>query len=92
MPITSLELIVEDVFGLSNGKIVVTGLVEFGKLKKGDQLSIVSETNTISTIALNIEIFAKVSEYATVGDHVGITLQGVDKWEVPKGSKILILE
>jgi len=77
---------IEDVFSISGRGTVVTGRVERGTLKVGDEVEIVgSRDEPIKTVATGIEMFRKVLDEALPGDNVGVLLWGVGKDEVERG-------
>ncbi len=77
---------IEDVFSISGRGTVVTGRVERGTLKVGDEVEIVGlRDEPIKTVATGIEMFRKVLDEALPGDNVGVLLRGVGKDEVERG-------
>jgi elongation factor Tu len=79
---------IEDVFSISGRGTVVTGRVERGKIKVGDEVEIVGFRDTIKTVATSIEMFRKVLDEALPGDNIGILLRGVKKDEVERGQVV----
>jgi len=82
---------VEDVFSISGRGTVVTGRVEQGKLKVGDQIEIVGFTNSGTanrTTCTGIEMFHKLLDYAEAGDNIGILLRGIERTDVQRGQVI----
>ena len=80
---------IEDVFSISGRGTVVTGRVERGKIKVGDEVEIVGFRNdTIKTVATSIEMFRKVLDEALPGDNIGILLRGIKKDEVERGQVV----
>ena len=80
---------IEDVFSISGRGTVVTGRVERGKIKIGDEVEIVGFRNdTIKTVATSIEMFRKVLDEALPGDNIGILLRGIKKDEVERGQVV----
>nr|AML60592.1 translation elongation factor Tu [Moramonas marocensis] len=82
---------VEDVFSISGRGTVVTGRVEQGKLKVGDQIEIVGFTNSgiaNRTTCTGIEMFHKLLDYAEAGDNIGILLRGIERTDVQRGQVI----
>ncbi|RKP29757.1 elongation factor Tu, mitochondrial [Metschnikowia bicuspidata] len=89
-PIRDLEqpflMPVESVFSISGRGTVVTGRVERGKLKKGEEIEIVGDfEKPFKTIVTGIEMFKKELDAAVAGDNAGILLRGVKRDEVGRG-------
>ncbi|MCX8041324.1 MAG: elongation factor Tu [Thermodesulfobacteriaceae bacterium] len=76
---------VEDVFSISGRGTVVTGKVERGILKPGEEVEIVGLRPTIKTVATSIEMFRKILDEALPGDNIGVLLRGVGKDDVERG-------
>jgi len=76
---------VEDVFSITGRGTVVTGRVERGRIKVGDEVEIVGIRPTRKTVATGLEIFRKVLDEAQAGDNIGVLLRGVDRDEVERG-------
>ncbi|QER42528.1 elongation factor Tu [Thermodesulfobacterium sp. TA1] len=76
---------VEDVFSISGRGTVVTGKVERGVLKPGEEIEIVGLRPTVKTVATSIEMFRKILDEALPGDNVGVLLRGIGKDEVERG-------
>jgi elongation factor Tu len=77
---------VEDVFSIAGRGTVVTGRVERGVLKPGEEVEIVGFTpEPRRTVVTSIEMFRKILDEAQPGDNVGLLLRGVDKREVRRG-------
>ncbi|MGQ9699571.1 MAG: elongation factor Tu [Candidatus Bipolaricaulaceae bacterium] len=77
---------IEDIFSIKGRGTVVTGRVERGKLRPGDEVEIVGLTDEIKrTVATSIEMFNKVLDEAVAGDNVGVLLRGIEKDEVERG-------
>ena len=77
---------VEDVFTITGRGTVVTGRVERGIIKAGEEVAIVGmKTDIKKTVATSLEMFRKILDDAVAGDNVGILLRGVDKDEVERG-------
>ena len=77
---------IEDVFTISGRGTVVTGRVERGTLKVGEEVEIVGlREEPLKTVATGIEMFRKVLDEALPGDNVGVLLRGVAKDEVERG-------
>jgi elongation factor Tu len=76
---------IEDVFGIKGRGTVVTGRVERGKVKTGEEVEIVGFGETRRTVATGVEMFQKTLEEGLAGDNVGVLLRGVDRDEVERG-------
>ncbi|MBE7526481.1 MAG: elongation factor Tu, partial [Burkholderiales bacterium] len=76
---------VEDVFSISGRGTVVTGRVERGIVKVGDEIEIVGLRPTIKTICTGVEMFRKLLDQGQAGDNVGILLRGTKREEVERG-------
>jgi len=76
---------VEDVFSISGRGTVVTGRVERGIVKVGEEVEIVGLKETRKTTATDIEMFRKLLDSATSGDNVGVLLRGTTKDDVERG-------
>ncbi|MDQ4028657.1 MAG: elongation factor Tu [Actinomycetota bacterium] len=77
---------IEDVFTITGRGTVVTGRVEQGTLKLGDEIEIVGiEPKTSKTVVTGIEMFRKMLDEARAGDNAGILLRGTKKDEVQRG-------
>ncbi len=80
---------IEDVFSISGRGTVVTGRVERGRLKVGDEVEVVGfRDDVIKTVATSIEMFRKVLDEALPGDNIGILLRGVSKEDVERGQVV----
>jgi len=79
---------VEDVFSISGRGTVVTGRVERGQVKVGDEVEIVGLRPTIKTVVTGVEMFRKVLDVGQAGDNIGILLRGTKKEEVERGQVI----
>jgi elongation factor Tu len=76
---------VEDVFSISGRGTVVTGRIERGIVKVGEEIEIVGITNTLKTICTGVEMFRKLLDQGQAGDNVGILLRGTKREEVQRG-------
>ncbi len=77
---------IEDVFTITGRGTVVTGRVEQGRLKLGEEVEIVGiEPSTKKTVVTGIEMFRKMLDEAQAGDNAGILLRGIKKDEVQRG-------
>jgi len=76
---------VEDVFSISGRGTVVTGRVERGIVKVGDNLEIVGLKPTLATVCTGVEMFRKLLDQGQAGDNVGVLLRGTKREEVERG-------
>src|SRR5205085_2075784 len=76
---------VEDVFSISGRGTVVTGRVERGVVKVGEEIEIVGLAPTIKTTCTGVEMFRKLLDQGQAGDNVGILLRGTKREEVERG-------
>src|SRR6202522_239995 len=76
---------VEDVFSISGRGTVVTGRIERGIVKVGDELEIVGIKPTTKTICTGVEMFRKLLDEGRAGDNVGVLLRGTKREEVERG-------
>jgi elongation factor Tu len=76
---------IEDVFSISGRGTVVTGRVERGIIKVGEQIEIVGIKDTMTTTCTGVEMFRKLLDQGQAGDNVGVLLRGVKRDEVERG-------
>ncbi|WP_353683996.1 elongation factor Tu [Thermodesulfovibrio sp. 3907-1M] len=76
---------IEDVFSISGRGTVVTGRVERGIIKVGDEVEIVGLRETRKTVATGVEMFRKILDEGRAGDNIGVLLRGIGKDEVERG-------
>jgi elongation factor Tu len=76
---------IEDVFGIKGRGTVVTGRIERGRVKVGDEVEIVGLRPTRRTTVTGVEMFKKVLDEGIAGDNVGCLLRGVERDEVERG-------
>ena len=76
---------VEDVFSISGRGTVVTGRVERGVVKVGDEIDIVGIKPTQKTVITGVEMFRKILDSGQAGDNIGLLLRGTKKEEVERG-------
>jgi elongation factor Tu len=79
---------IEDVFSISGRGTVVTGRVERGQVKVGDEVEIVGFAPTQKTVCTGVEMFRKTLDYGQAGDNVGLLLRGIKKDEVERGQVV----
>lgn len=76
---------VEDVFSITGRGTVVTGRVERGKIRLGEEVEIVGFGPTKKSVVTGIEMFRKELDEGIAGDNIGILLRGIDKDDVERG-------
>ena len=76
---------IEDVFSISGRGTVVTGRVERGVIKVGDEVEIIGLKPTTKTVCTGVEMFRKLLDSGQAGDNVGILLRGTKRDEVERG-------
>ncbi len=76
---------IEDVFSISGRGTVVTGRVERGIVKVGEEIEIIGLKPTIKTICTGVEMFRKLLDEGRAGDNVGVLLRGTKREEVERG-------
>ena len=76
---------VEDVFSISGRGTVVTGRVEQGVVKTGEELEIVGIRDTKKTVCTGVEMFRKLLDTGEAGDNIGVLLRGVEREDVERG-------
>ena len=78
-------LAIEDVFTIKGRGTVVTGRIERGVIKTGDEVEIVGFADTRKTTVTGVEMFRKLLDSGQAGDNVGLLLRGIDKEDVERG-------
>ena len=81
---------IEDVFTISGRGTVVTGRVERGIVKVGDEVEIVGIRDTQKTTVTGVEMFRKLLDQGQAGDNVGVLLRGVKREEVERGQVLCV--
>ena len=76
---------VEDVFSISGRGTVVTGRVERGVIKVGEEIEVVGLRPTLKTVCTGVEMFRKLLDQGQAGDNVGVLLRGTKREEVERG-------
>jgi elongation factor Tu len=76
---------VEDVFSISGRGTVVTGRVDRGKIKVGEEVEIVGFRDTSKTVVTGVEMFRKLLDEGQAGDNIGVLLRGIKREEVERG-------
>ena len=80
---------IEDVFSISGRGTVVTGRVERGIVKVGDELEIVGIRDTAKTTCTGVEMFRKLLDQGQAGDNVGVLLRGTKREDVERGQVLV---
>ncbi len=80
---------IEDVFGIKGRGTVVTGRVERGIVKMGDNIEIVGIKETTNTVVTGVEMFHKILDSGEPGDAVGVLLRGVDRDAIERGQVLV---
>ncbi len=76
---------IEDVFSISGRGTVVTGRVERGRVKVGEEVEIVGFKPTTKKVVTGVEMFRKLLDSGEAGDNIGVLLRGVEKTDVERG-------
>jgi elongation factor Tu len=79
---------IEDVFSISGRGTVVTGRVERGMVKVGDEVEIVGIRPTFKTVCTGVEMFRKILDQGQAGDNIGVLLRGTKRDEVERGQVV----
>ncbi len=79
---------IEDVFSISGRGTVVTGRVERGIVKVGDEVEIVGIKETMKTVCTGVEMFRKILDQGIAGDNVGVLIRGTKRDEVERGQVV----
>jgi len=79
---------IEDIFSISGRGTVVTGRIERGKVKVGEEMEIVGFRPTAKTVITGVEMFKKLLDEGQAGDNVGLLLRGTKKEEVERGQVV----
>ena len=79
---------IEDVFSISGRGTVVTGRVERGVIKVGDEVEIVGIRETLKTVCTGVEMFRKILDEGQAGDNIGVLLRGIKRDEVQRGQVV----
>ncbi len=81
---------IEDIFSISGRGTVVTGRVERGQVKTGEEMEIVGIRETIKRVVTGVEMFKKLLDEGQAGDNVGLLLRGTDKDDVERGQVVAV--
>ncbi len=76
---------VEDIFSISGRGTVVTGRIERGKVKVGEEIEIVGLRPTVKKVVTGVEMFRKLLDEGVAGDNVGLLLRGTERKDVERG-------
>ncbi len=76
---------IEDVFSISGRGTVVTGRIERGVVKVGEEIEIVGIKDTVKTVCTGVEMFRKLLDEGVAGDNVGVLLRGTKREDVERG-------
>jgi elongation factor Tu len=87
-PNAPFELTVEDAFAIRGRGTVVTGTIASGSVRPGDELVVDGPQGEIRTRCKAVEMFRKLLDQAVAGDNVGLLLDGVEKEDVTRGSRV----
>ena len=79
---------IEDVFTISGRGTVVTGRVERGVIKVGEEVEIVGITDTMKTVCTGVEMFRKILDQGQAGDNIGVLLRGTKRDDVQRGQVV----
>src|SRR2546426_3015927 len=79
---------IEDIFSISGRGTVVTGRIERGKVKVGEEMEIVGFRETMKRVVTGVEMFKKLLDEGQAGDNVGLLLRGTEKEEVERGQVV----
>jgi elongation factor Tu len=79
---------IEDVFSISGRGTVVTGRVERGVIKVGEDVEVVGIRDTMKTVCTGVEMFRKILDQGQAGDNIGVLLRGTKRDEVERGQVV----
>jgi len=79
---------IEDIFSISGRGTVVTGRIERGKVKVGEEIEIVGFRDTQKKVVTGVEMFRKLLDEGMAGDNVGLLLRGTEKDDVERGQVV----
>jgi elongation factor Tu len=79
---------IEDIFSISGRGTVVTGRIERGKVKVGEEIEIVGFRDTQKKVVTGVEMFRKLLDEGMAGDNVGLLLRGTEKEDVERGQVV----
>ncbi|MEO7330742.1 MAG: EF-Tu/IF-2/RF-3 family GTPase, partial [Minicystis sp.] len=76
---------IEDVFSIKGRGTVVTGRIERGIVKTGEEVEIIGFRDTRKTVVTGVEMFRKLLDQGQAGDNIGVLLRGIEKTDVERG-------
>lgn len=76
---------IEDVFSISGRGTVVTGRVEKGIIKVGEEIEIIGIKNTVKSICTGVEMFRKLLDEGRAGENIGVLLRGIKREDIERG-------
>jgi elongation factor Tu len=79
---------IEDVFSISGRGTVVTGRVDRGVIKVGNEVEIVGIRDTLKTVCTGVEMFRKILDQGQAGDNIGVLLRGTKRDDVERGQVV----
>ncbi len=82
------DALIEDIFSIQGRGTVVTGRIETGVCKVGEEMEIVGFRDTRKTVVTGVEMFKKLLDTGEAGDNVGLLLRGIEKDDVERGQVI----
>ena len=81
---------IEDVFSISGRGTVVTGRVDRGVIKVGEEVEIVGIKETVKTVCTGVEMFRKILDQGQAGDNIGVLLRGTKREDVERGQVVAV--
>ena len=84
----SFQMPIEDIFSISGRGTVVTGRIEQGEVKVGDDVEIVGIRETMKRVVTGVEMFKKLLDSGQAGDNVGLLLRGTERTDVERGQVV----
>ena len=84
------QMPIEDVFTISGRGTVVTGRIEQGIVKTGEEIEIIGIRDTQKKVVTGVEMFRKILDEGQAGDNVGVLLRGTDRAEVERGQVLAV--
>jgi len=82
------QMPIEDIFSISGRGTVVTGRIEQGEVKVGEEVEIVGIRPTVKKVVTGVEMFKKLLDEGQAGDNVGLLLRGTDRTDVERGQVV----
>ncbi len=82
------QMPIEDIFSISGRGTVVTGRIEQGQVKVGEEMEIVGIRDTFKRVVTGVEMFKKLLDSGQAGDNVGLLLRGTERDEVERGQVV----